>query len=221
VRDVLRLGVGEVVEVTDGGGSFREAVITAVEAKTVTVTLTGRLRIPPSPAPVTLAVALTKKGLDDVVRKAVEIGVERVIPLRTERTLSNLKAKRERWERIAAEAAKQAGRGYRLGIEEVLEFPLYLRAPASGVVRFVADPDASVPLFSEARNLSPPFEIAVGPEGGFSREELGRLGEAGFRPVSLGDGILRTETAAVAAAVILAEAARLRDRAEPEPPADG
>ena len=217
VRDVLRLESGKVVEITDGEGSFHEAVITRIGPRTVTVTLTGRRRDPPPPAPVTLAVALTKKGLDDVVRKSVEIGIERVVPLRTERTLAKLRTKKERWERIAAEAGKQAARGYRLDIEELVEFPSYLRRPACGV-RFVADPDAASPLFEEVRRLSPPYEIAVGPEGGFSREETERLSEAGFRPVSLGDGILRTETAAVAAAVILAEAARLTVRDEADSP---
>jgi 16S rRNA (uracil1498-N3)-methyltransferase len=206
-REVLRLQEGQVILLADGRGRLWEGKVGQLTATAVTAILTGRAEEAPPPLPVTLAVAMTKKGFDDLIRQAVELGVTRLIPLRTSRTVKGLAPKPERWGRIAAEAAKQSGRAYTLEVSGPVALPAYGTGSRTGGV-FVADPGARESLLAAVREAAPPYEIAIGPEGGLAPEETDALARSGFRPVSLSNGTLRTETAAVAAAAVLGEAAR-------------
>jgi 16S rRNA (uracil1498-N3)-methyltransferase len=191
---VLRAQVGDVLTVFNGAGL--EARATILEAGTHFV-----LQLePPQPStleppqPITLAIALLKADkLADVVRAATELGVARVQLLNTQHAQANEIGgqKLERLRRIAAEAAKQCQRNV---IPEVLEPIGLANLAAPGVV---AHPNSSL-LPRQAAIWDAPFCVVCGPEGGFSSREIALLEQNGIVRVSLGQRILRAETAALA-----------------------
>jgi len=140
--------------------------------------------------------------MDFIVQKATELGVSRIVPVLSRRSVVRLDAgqaetKAAHWRAVALNACEQCGRN-RLPIVEAPE-PLvdYLGASVPTTVRLVLEPDTSTG--APPAGLDAGVEIAVGPEGGFAPDELDALQIAHFRPVSLGPRILRTETAAIAA----------------------
>lgn len=157
-------------------------------------------------APLVLVYALAKgEKVDAVVRDATELGATHVVLCATERAVVKIDegkraAKLERWRRIAEQAARQSGRSDPPDVDLTETF-LGALGIASTVseARFVLDPRAAEPL---GRHLAPrrATAFAVGPEGGFTDAEIEAATNAGFRPVTLGSAILRTET--VAAAVL-------------------
>ncbi len=106
---------------------------------------------------------------------------------------------------MAVEAQKQCGRAQGLVIDSVRAVAEFTAEKPEGA-RFFGDAATGRPLGALAREALPPYTIAIGPEGGFTEEELSAFTTAGFLPAQLGPFTLRTETAAVAAAAILAEA---------------
>lgn len=166
---------------------------------------------------ITLAQSLPKnRNMEHVVQKTTEVGGRAVIPLETQRTIVKLsgkkkKKRRARWQRIAIEAAKQSGRGIIPEVKEVTDF--------SGLVKQFPEFDLVIACWTgeETRGLSDILSRAgkdkissillmIGPEGGFSPEEVERIGEHGGYTVRLGSRILRTETAGpVGTAIILYE----------------
>ena len=209
VRDVLRLKQGDPLWIADGRGRLWYGIVASVSATSVSVALSGRSEDAAPPAPVTIAVALIKKGFDEIVRKAVEVGISELVPLVTVRTVKGLTGKDERWCRIAEQAQKQAGRAHALRIRSVVPLADYVAGKQRAGL-FIADVEAVEPLSVAARGAVPPFEIAIGPEGGLTADERRFMIAAGFKPVSLGDAVLRTETAAIAAGVLLGEVVRTR-----------
>lgn len=157
-------------------------------------------------APLVLVYALAKgEKVDAVVRDATELGATRIVLCPTERAVVKIDAgkraaKLERWKRIAEQAARQSGRSDPPDID-LTDTLLGALGIASSIAegRFILDPHAVEPL---GRHLAPAraTAFAVGPEGGFSEGEIAQARAAGFRPVTLGAFVLRTET--VAAAVL-------------------
>jgi 16S rRNA (uracil1498-N3)-methyltransferase len=148
-----------------------------------------------------LCLALLKGGnFDQAVRQATEVGVERIIPVRTERSVpvprGDGKARSARWERIAAEAAKQSMRPRIPSIGEVRGFDDVVRDDFEGM-KIIAHPAAS----RDCRDYDPgegaDAAILVGPEGGFSPAEMERASAAGWECLRFGETCLRAETAAV------------------------
>lgn len=193
---VLRASVGDAVTVFDGAGLEASGRILSLEAQ-VTLELG-----PPKPVSleppqsVTLAVALLKGDkLAEVVRGATELGVARVQLLITDHADAKDigTQKLERLRRIALEASKQCGRGI---VPEVLE-PIKLRDLELNGVGLVAHP-RSTRLPRETVNWDSPVTVATGPEGGFSSLEITALERLGFVAVTLGQRILRAETAPIA-----------------------
>lgn len=218
---VLRLVSGEHIAVVDSNDDTWEIELSEVSRDTIT----GRI-VAHMPRSAELRVTLVQgvsKGerMDLTVRQATELGISRIIPLLSERCIVRLgadkrAAKGERWRRIALSSAKQSGRATVPFLTDPLElsevFPLIEGADliitaweeaVDGSIRQVMtgfSPDADVVLF-------------IGPEGGFSADEVARLQAAGSKVVSLGDTILRTETAGVvASALVLYELGGLGNR---------
>ncbi len=200
---VRRIRPGGRVELYDDRGRVFEAIVSALTADRVELAITKRVeRTRESPLDLTLAVALLKADkIDLVVEKATELGVTRIVLFTCERALGgSSRPRRERWQRIAASAATQCGRSG----GPVIEGPESLDqiAARSAELRLVcwedAPPAAALPLVHRASSVL----IAVGPEGGFTEEDVTRLQDSGFRIVSLGPRILRAETAAITAAAI-------------------
>jgi 16S rRNA (uracil1498-N3)-methyltransferase len=172
------------------------------------------------PLNVTLVISLPKgSGFDDVVRQVTELGVSRIVPVMSDRTLLKPSANRhDRWQRIAGEATEQSERSQSPTVEEPIDFSRYvneLGPPKSNDLRyFCRGRGDSVHLLAQLQidlrtddrsdiDMNIGITIAIGPEGGWTDEEVTRSVKAGFVSVSLGKRILRAITAPAAAMAIV------------------
>jgi 16S rRNA (uracil1498-N3)-methyltransferase len=214
-RDVLRLQSGDEIFVFDGvGREFQCSVqtITRTEAQVAVMAEVDPAR-PESPLDLTLAIALLKnEKFDLVIQKATELGVKRIVPLDTERGDVRLRdgtqKRLTRWRRIALEAAKQTGRAYVPEIDAPLDFNLMLRPAGEnqGITRLMFSERAGKSLAEATNSFSqqPKKIIAlVGPEGGWTDDEIGRAREGLWQIVTLGGRTLRAETAAITVVALL------------------
>lgn len=202
----LRMRPGEELTLCDTCGTDCRCVIESVSDTAVLVKVLERR---PSDTEPTVAVTLYQgypKGdkLETVIEKAVELGVSRIVPVLTERSVArpddkSAARKLERWQRRALEAAKQCGRGRIPQVEAMIPFSqLPRRMSEHGTALFCYELGGQ-PL---SRSISPDCTdaaIFIGPEGGISALEAEALTEAGASAVTLGPRILRTETAPLAA----------------------
>lgn len=203
---VLRLGSGAEIEVFDGrGGRFR-ARLEGDELE-----IGARLQEDARPVDVVLAQALVKgEKMELIVQKATELGASRIVPFASERAVPRLDAQRGaeragRWRRIAQEAARQCGRADVPRVDEPIGWDGLLSLALEDAERrpLLLDPEErEVRLGAAARSVSS-LLLVVGPEGGFSSEEIRRAVENGFSPVALGPLVLRTETAGLAALAVV------------------
>jgi len=215
LRNVLRLWPGDEVLFFDGTGWEYRGVIERLEGRGGAVRIVARQHIPIEiPVRITLAQALPKGDkMEFIVQKATELGVARVIPFRSTRTIPRRTEERaarrlERWRRIAAEAAEQCGRADVPEIAETLSFAEALGAAGPGAVKILfweAETERSIRevLKSDEARSAKEFFLVVGPEGGLSGEEAETARQAGFITASLGRLVLRVETAALAILAIL------------------
>ncbi|MEI7704252.1 MAG: RsmE family RNA methyltransferase [Deltaproteobacteria bacterium] len=200
---VLRLAPGAPVEVFDGAGSAWDATF---DGETLRL---GERRPAPLPgATVWLAFALARgeKG-DWIVQKGTELGLSRIVPWQGERSVVRLEPGRaseraRRWERIAAEAARQCGRSDVPEVAVPGTLAAALTAPP-GFVRLVFHAGAGAPIASVVSPAAPGYLAVVGPEGGLTDREVDACLSAGCALASLGPRVLRAETAAVTAAALL------------------
>jgi 16S rRNA (uracil1498-N3)-methyltransferase len=203
---VMRMERGETLRVVDGMGTAYSVTISDIRHETVICAINARHPRQNEPlVDVTLAVAVLKNGsrFDVMVEKATELGISAIVPLVTARSIPQ-RARPERWQRIARAAMKQCGRCVLPRVADPLPLIRLLQQDHSGVDRLILHEAATEPLRAAAE-VSPASKIlvAVGPEGGFSEEEILQAVHAGFRAASLGPRRLRTETAAMTAAAIL------------------
>ena len=208
---VLRLTVGDEVVLFDGEGGEATARLGRVGGLEVELEVIARRRAAATGAPaVTLLQGLSRgERFEWVVQKATELGVARVVPLTTERAVQKLAgeradSRRRRWQKIAAEAARQSGRAEVPVIAPVATLEAAFAALDPGGLRLFFWEQERAPL-GPLLQAPPPSHIvlAIGPEGGFSDGEAALARAAGFATCALGSRILRTETAAVAALAIL------------------
>ena len=209
LQRVRRLTNGESVTAADGSGAWRRYEVTDTTAGTLALVARSEVQIEPPPyLSVSVAVALTKSGLDDVVAAVTELGVARVLPVRTARTVvrwDEARAARAvaRLRTVARESAMQSRRARIPVIDDVVG----LKALAGRPGLVVADQTGVAPSGLVA-DREHGWTVLVGPEGGLTPDELSWLCEA--PRIALGRHILRASTAPVAAAAVLgAEAARL------------
>jgi len=203
---VLRHRVGDLVELRDEAGGCFSAKVLEVSRSEALLEASVELARAPSSWPLKMAVAVPKRQLmDDVVRKLSELGVERLIPCIAERsTVRPGENKIERWSRIAAESRRQCGRDVPLEISPVTPFAAVLDDLAGGGTRLVLHNAAErgFPAACSEAGAGASLNCIVGPEGGFTDGEIDLASSLGFEPVGLGTTVLRTETAAIAAAVL-------------------
>ena len=205
LRRVMRKRTGEEILIADGEGTAYTATITSIDRQRTLCRITARqAEHNESPRRLTLAVGLTKNPgrFDLLVEKTTEAGVAAIIPLLTHRTVRHA-PRTERWRAIALAAMKQSLRSRLPRIEE----PATLAEVLSGVggenalILHERAAGPRLPLLDPGLGNAP--LVLIGPEGGFTDEELHQATAAGCRQASLGVRRLRTETAAVAAAVLL------------------
>ena len=201
---VLRASVGAEVVLFDGSGAEFDAEVTTCGRSTVELAILDRREISRELAfSVTLGVALPKGDRQRwLVEKAVELGVARLVPLRTEHSQATGDKPSDKLARYVIEASKQCGRNHLMQIEPVHDWEAWLRLPAGSSRLWLADP-AGPPISADALAQPRPTFVAIGPEGGLTDEEIAAAQAAGWQPISLGPRILRVETAAAALAAIL------------------
>jgi len=203
---VMRKRIGDIIHITDGCGSVYQATIESIVRRTARCTVASKDRRINEPATaLTLAVALLKNPsrFETMVEKTVELGVARIVPLLTTRTIS-WNAKTERWAKIAVGAMKQSLRCVLPTISGPVSFSDFLAFPSKNENRFIPHQDESqsfVKLLNDAKDSH--TTVCIGPEGGFTDEEIAAAVQCGFQPVSLGPRRLRSETAAIAAASLV------------------
>lgn len=205
----LRIARGEETILCNGQGMDYFCTVTEVQGESVTVRIDRMARSESeSPLEITLYQAIPKGDkMDTIVQKAVEMGVARVVPVLTSRCVSRPDAKAmgkkvERWNTIARQAAQQSGRGI---VPQVLPMCTLQQAAEAGKGQqgCVLYEDAVVSAKTFVRSLSRSCFFIVGPEGGFSAEEIALLAAHGVGAFSLGRRILRCETAGAAFLAIL------------------
>jgi 16S rRNA (uracil1498-N3)-methyltransferase len=185
------------------------------------VTQTGRDRwelkvvkhasVPPLPYEITLAQAIPKgKLFEDIIEKATELGVHRVVPLLTQRTIPRWDEEEQankvsKWQLVAIDAIKQCGSAWLPSIEApmtVAQFATFQNQVEMPLVGSLTG-NAKHPRIwfrgyhGDHRRKPRSLSVAIGPEGDFTAEELGLLESAGAKPITLGRLVLRTETAAI------------------------
>jgi 16S rRNA (uracil1498-N3)-methyltransferase len=215
VSKVLRLRAGEALTVFDGRGGEWDAVIAQASGKGVTVRLGAHHAIErESPLRVTLLQALARgEKMDWVLQKATELGVTRIVPVATERSVVQLDGERagrrlEHWQGIVAAACEQCGRNRLPEVlaPQSLAAACALAATSPASVRLVLAPGATASLAataSAAEAGASEVALLIGPEGGLGEAELRIAAQAGFVAVALGPRVLRTETASIAALGVL------------------
>ena len=209
---VLRLEPGDLVTMFDGLGAEADARITRIGPRAVELRVEARRVSDASERlALTLIQALTKgEKLELVVQKATELGVTRIMPVTSARSIPQLEAmraigRRARWQKIAREAARQCGRTDVPAIEAVTPLTTALHTVSKEALRVIFWEGARGTGLRPSLPAERPKEIAlaIGPEGGFSPTEVEAAKAAGFAPVGLGPRLLRTETAAIAALTIM------------------
>jgi 16S rRNA (uracil1498-N3)-methyltransferase len=201
---VLRAEEGQLYELSDNQSAYLARVEEA-RGDRVLFRLVEPLATVPAPVRITLCAALVKfDAFEWIVEKATELGVERILPVnaaRSDKGLLEASAKRrQRWVRIAREASQQSRR---TRLPEILPAVGFERSLAvEGDCRCFLDEAAASPLLGilpAARAATDRVALLVGPEGGWTVVEREMASEAGWRAASLGRGVLRAETAVVAA----------------------
>lgn len=199
---VMRADLGDEVVLFDGSGCEFRASIKTIKRSEVVLEINSRDEVDREfPLPITLAVALPKGDRQRwLVEKAVELGVARLVPLVTTRGVAQpTDQARKRLERTVIEASKQCGRNRLMLITSPMDVADYFRSESKDVPSWVAHPGGeSVASLTLPVSNSPLTRFAVGPEGGFTDEEIEISISAGWKIVDLGPRIMRIETAALA-----------------------
>jgi len=209
IRDVLRYVVGDECMCTDGDGTQFRVKLTKVDATTVAGEITHQ-EIKKSSSCLTVAQAYPQKGkMDIIVEKANEMGVRSLIPLLTERTEVKPNDKQwqkifERWERIAQQTLKQSHVSQKTEIQSAVTFKNILKTFSNYDRVYVFHPEAELRVQVERLADEGQSVLAlIGPEGGFSEHEIEQAKVHHATVVSLGEEVLKTDTAFVAVVSLL------------------
>jgi 16S rRNA (uracil1498-N3)-methyltransferase len=203
---VLRLNEGDIVTLFNGEGGEYAATLTGIDKKRVSA-LVGAFssREAELPFSITLAQALPESSkMDWIVEKAVELGATALQPLATQRAVVKLSGDRlekriAHWQAIVASASEQCGRNQLMKVCPVIDFHKWMASPTTEP-RILFSPRATL-SFAKWTSSQKPLSatMIIGPEGGFSDEEESFALAKGAILLSLGDRVLRTETAGMAA----------------------
>lgn len=215
IRNVLRMKPGELVRIADGLGACYEGEISELCSDQVIVRLSGkRVESTELPVRITLFQGLPKSDkMELIIQKNTELGVSAIVPVATSRAVVKLDEKKadgkvKRWNSIAESAAKQSKRTLIPEVRSVMSFKQALNEASGYEVKLMPYENAEGMAFTRKciGEIRPGSRVAIfiGPEGGFSEEEVEAAGAAGFVPITLGRRILRTETAGMSVLSMIA-----------------
>lgn len=209
IKNVLRLKCGEHVLVSNGNGTDYECSIEKIDSETVMVRIEDVTKNAAElPVSITLFQGMPKSDkLELIIQKGVELGVKEIVPVITKRSVVKIDDKKaakklERYNSIAESAGKQSGRGI---IPEVKEFMSFKQA-----MEYAKTLDINIIPYEEAKGMEYSREVVkdiknhkslgifIGPEGGFTGEEVELAMSMGAKCITLGNRVLRTETAGLA-----------------------
>jgi 16S rRNA (uracil1498-N3)-methyltransferase len=205
---VLRLRAGDRVDIFDGTGKEYQGKITRQGSQAVTVRIL-ETTVPDRESPLTVIMGQSLiKGnkMDFIIQKATEMGVSEFVPFVSVRSITRLDGSKsdhrvDRWRKITVAASKQCGRVIPMRVESVLGFDETLRRSSAGTQRIILweRGEGKLKAFLRKKDQQsagfPGVYFLVGPEGGFSDEEVRQAEAAHFVPVGLGSRLLRAETA--------------------------
>jgi 16S rRNA (uracil1498-N3)-methyltransferase len=220
---VIRRGLGDKVVIFDGLGNYADATIVSASARRVDLTILQHQTTPRPSASVVLIQAIPKgSNMELIIEKAVELGVNAIQPVFTERTVVRLDAKesvkkQQKWQRIALEACKQCGQNWLPVIHQPKPFSEACHNVTSDSLKLIAAlQDDAMPLRSILDEVATTpggmrnIVFTVGPEGDFTPAEYTLARSLGFLPLSLGPITLRVETATLYGVSILQHEIRNR-----------
>lgn len=213
LRHVLRLSVGDDVAVLDGQGTVYSGRIDILGTGHGTLRLMEKKHVPRDTGPHIILCQGLAKGdkMDFIVQKATELGVSSFHAFTSDRSVpkwdpAHVRTRVRRWEKISQEACRQSGRTRAPEIGGVIGFREALQRGKDCPMKVILwEEEKTVRLRDvlSAPGFSPPLCCLIGPEGGFSQAEVREARNSGYTPVSLGDPVLRLETAALAALSII------------------
>ena len=209
LKQVMRLKNGDRINIFDGFGREFEAVIKDFSTKTVFIELGKIIPTADKKIRITLAQAIPKAGkLDAIVKSTAELGADVIIPFDASRSVGRIadekiSLKVARWQKIAGEAARSSHSSHIAKVSNVSSFADMIALASGDTLRLFFWEEESQKTIKdiftdETRATTKDFFIVVGPEGGFSKDEVLMAKDAGFISVSLGKQILKVETAAAA-----------------------
>jgi 16S rRNA (uracil1498-N3)-methyltransferase len=206
---VLRLGINDKCVLFNGDGFDYQAKIISVAKRGASVEIISSQEVSnESPVSITLVQGIARgEKMDWILQKATELGVQRIVPVITDRTEVKLDSERsdkkmQHWLGVVASACEQSGRAR---LPEIIEPCALANWPMQdkNTAKFALDPDGAFG-FSDLVKINPvALSLAIGPEGGFSERDLATLKAGGFQGLRMGPRILRTETAGPAAIAAL------------------
>ena len=212
ILDVMRLEISDHVVTFDGSGKEYVGLIRDISRNSLTVEIIEtRIPVLKETWEITLLQAMPKKEkMDYIVEKSTELGVHSIIPVITERTIPDWdepkrRSQVERWNKIAKEAAKQCGRLDIPVVSAITEFDDTVNAFADFNIRLIAILNEDVIPIKDAVTgfKSGNIVIAIGPEGDFTADEGRRAKDSGFKAITLGPRVLKSDTAGLALISIL------------------
>jgi len=214
----LRIRPGQSIRVCDERRQRHLVQVTGITQQTLQGHIEETVIGPPQEQPTIILAQSVLKGehMAWVIQKATELGVQTIVPIITERVQSrsgnsSMKSHRERWQRIALEAAQQSERWDFPSILEPQSFQTFLHNLPKTQMNLILTERKNPPaidrkaLLGEQLSRSQEVVLTIGPEGGWSQAELQDAKQLGMRHVTLGEKILRSETAAITAIVMLQE----------------
>jgi len=209
LRDVLRIRPKENIAVFDRLSNEYVAVVQEIDSSRAKLEI--KEKRPPNDLDIqiTVACAIPKKvKMDEIIDKLTQLGVACIIPLQTERVIVKLDKQKklqrfQRWEKIALSAVKQSQRSKFVVIKPITDFK-ELIVNAQGfdlklIPTLEAERKTLKNIFNQTAKQFKKIIVLIGPEGDFTPQEITLAKEAGFLPVSLGQQVLRVDTAAIAA----------------------
>ncbi len=206
IKNVIRLGEGKEILINDGQGTDYKCIINKIDTDVIYAKIKQFLACEAEPTVETILFQSLVKGekMEFVIQKSIEIGVTKIIPICTERCIvkmesdKKIKTKLDRWHKIAESAAKQSKRGI---IPEVLSPILFKEALLfakdhceASCIPYENEQTHHIKTFLRASSYQS-IGVFIGPEGGFTEEEIIAAKQEGILPITLGKRILRSETA--------------------------
>ncbi|TVR68733.1 MAG: 16S rRNA (uracil(1498)-N(3))-methyltransferase [Sphaerobacteraceae bacterium] len=217
ITRVLRMRPGDTITLFNGDGSEVGARIVEAGRRSVVARIEGEPRpgvVIGSPHVHLLQSLIKADQLDLVVQKATELGVSAITAIKSDHSVVKLSADRaiskvERWQRIAIEALEQSERADFVQINDPITFRELVGHPPASVNLIAAERSDGVDLTHAVPAHGESISILIGPEGGFSPAEIERAVTNGWSPVSMGNTILRSETAGITAVAVIRAIARM------------